>query len=89
MYLLLYQLSQILFSVFPRIFLSMLLIFIDGTAQSNAQSLDSVNRTYLVLASGKLAQKNYVSLKNAKIDSIIIFFRLDAGIFRRTFGNYQ
>ena len=38
-----------------------LLRLIDGTAENTGQRLDNVNRTHLVLASGKLVvQKNYI-----------------------------
>ena len=39
----------------PRILLLMLLKFIGGTAKNSGQKLDNVNRTHVVLASGKLA----------------------------------
>ena len=44
--------QRVWFSALPRIFLLMLLWFIDGTAQNSKQRLDSVNQTHLVLVSG-------------------------------------
>ena len=38
----------------PRIFLLMLLRFIDGTAENSGQRLEHVNLTHLGLAGGKL-----------------------------------
>ena len=38
----------------PRIFLLMLLRFIDGTAENSGQRLDNDNRTHLGLVGGKL-----------------------------------
>ena len=57
-YLPLTQQPQVWFSAFPRIFLLILLRFIGSTAWNTGQMLDNVNRTYLVLASGKLLQQN-------------------------------
>ena len=56
-YLLLTQQPQALFLALPRIFLLMLLRFIDDAAQNSGQRLDNVNRTQLVVASGKLIHK--------------------------------
>ena len=57
-YLLLAQQPQVQLLVFPRIFLYMLLRFIDSTAKNSGQRLDNVNQTHLVvLASGKLELK--------------------------------
>ena len=51
-YLPLTQQPQVRFSMLPRIFLLMLLIFIDDTVYDSGQRLDNVNRTHLVLADG-------------------------------------
>ena len=49
----------------PRIFLLMLLRFIDSTSINSGQMLDYVNRTYLVLASGKVVlQKDFFVKQN-------------------------
>ena len=62
-YLLLTQQHWVQFLAFPRIFLLMLLTFIDWTAQNSGQRLDNVNKTHLVLASGKLVlQKSMLIL---------------------------
>ena len=52
-YLLLTQQPLVWFLAFPRVFFLMLLRFIDASAQKSGQRLDIVNRTHLVLASGK------------------------------------
>ena len=58
-YLLLIQQPRVQFLAFPRIFLFMLLRFIDGTAKNSGQRLDNVKQTNLELASSKLVlQKN-------------------------------
>ena len=57
-YLLLSQQPRVQFSVSPRIFLLMLLRFIDGTAYNSGQRHDNVNPTHLVLASGNLVLQN-------------------------------
>ena len=51
------QQPRVRFLAFPRIFLLMLLILIDGTAYDSVQRLDNVNQMHLVLASGKLVQQ--------------------------------
>ena len=43
--------------VIPKNFLLILPRFIDGSAQNSGQRLDNVNRTHLVLASGKLVRQ--------------------------------
>ena len=45
------------FSAFLRIFLLMLLIFINGTNYNSGQRLDHVKQTHPVLASGMLKVK--------------------------------
>ena len=53
-YLLPTQQLWVRFSTFPRIFVLMLLRFIDGTGYNIGQRNDNVNQTHLVLAGGKL-----------------------------------
>ena len=60
-YLLLTQQPQARFSAFSRLFLLMLLRLIDGTAYNSGQRLDNVDRTHLVLVSGKLGLQKYLS----------------------------
>ena len=58
-YSLLNQQPRVRFSAFQRIFILMLVRFVDGTAKNSRHKLDNYNPTYLVLASGKLVlQKN-------------------------------
>ena len=49
-------------SEFPRIFLSMLVIFIDGTTLNSGQRLANVNQTHLELVSGKLVLQKLGSI---------------------------
>ena len=54
------QQPQVQFYVFPRIFLLLPVIFIDGNAQNSGHRLDNDNQTHLVLASCKLViEKTY------------------------------
>ena len=62
------------FSVFPRIFLLMLLRFIDCTAYCNiGQRLDNVDQTHLALVGGKLVLQKGV--KFCRFSKRIVFFR--------------
>ena len=79
-FLLLTQRPWVLFSAFPSIFPLMLLRFIDDIAKSSGQRLDNVNRTHLVLASGKLVLQKYADSgqtsntnTSKSIDSLIMF----------------
>ena len=58
------------FSAFPINYRLMLPRFIEGTALNSGQRLDNVNRTNLVLASGKLA------LQKKKKETMILTFRI-------------
>ena len=71
MLLLLTQQPQVRFSAIPRIFLLLLLRFIDGTGLNSGQRLDNVNRAHLVLASC-----NLVLQKNCRSISSFYFFLL-------------
>ena len=71
---------QVQFSAFPIIFLLTLLRFIGGTAESSGQRLDNVNRTHLVLASGKLVpQKFYSNICHKNFRSLIPLLKVQIG----------
>ena len=53
-YLFLIQQPQVQFLAVRRLFLLLLLRFIDVTAKNSGQSLENISRTHLVLASGIL-----------------------------------
>ena len=64
----------------PRIFLLMLLRFINGTAKNSRQRLDNVNQTHLVLAIGKLVQQKR-SIENPNPLCILTYFIAMSNLF--------
>ena len=73
-YLLLTQQPWVRYSVFPRIFLLMLLRFIDSTALNIGQILEYVNWTHLALASGKLILQNKTYWTNFLCSITLCYF---------------
>ena len=85
-YLLLTQQPQVWFSAFPWICIFVLLTFIEGTASNIGQRPDNVNRTHLVLDSGKLVLQKTSKLKSIFLSTLLQAGRLRAGLplgFRR------
>ena len=66
-FLLLTQQPGVRYSALPRIYLLMLLRFIDSTAKNSGQRLDKANGTHLVLTCGKLVLTKKKTRYNPKI----------------------
>ena len=62
-------------------FILMLLRFIDGTAWNSRQRLNNVNRTHLVLASGKLVLQKH-SIKYLLFTFLLLFLFNYPGLFQ-------
>ena len=73
-YLPLTQQPPVWFSALPRIFLLMLLIFIDGTAQNRGPRLDIANWYHPLLASGKIVLHKMDCLSTFNQAERLVFF---------------
>ena len=75
-YLLLTQLPWVWFLAFPRIFLLMLLRFINSPDKNSGQRLDTFNQNHLVLASGKIVLRKSMTRVQKDFPFLQIFFPL-------------